>query len=186
MAVDKLQSNQSAEDLLNSGGGETTVLDASAGAENLVVPGGTMLLVADFTREGPDLLIEGPGGEQVLVQDYFTMENPPALQTSGGAKLDGDLVNRLAGSASANQVASADGASTAGQPIGTVETATGTVTAIRADGTRVTLQQGDSVYQGDVLETSGDGAVGMTFIDDTTFSLGEDGRMVLDELIYDS
>ena len=79
MAVDNLQSNLSPEDLLNSGGGDAVVLDASSGSENLVVPGGTMLLVADFSREGPDLLIEGPGGEEVVVQDYFTVENPPAL-----------------------------------------------------------------------------------------------------------
>lgn len=101
MAVDKLQSNLSADDLLSSDGSDATVLDAS-GAETLVVPGGTMLLVADFSREGPDLLIEGPNGEQVVVRDYFTLEDPPALETSGGAQLTSDLVGRLAGSPMGN------------------------------------------------------------------------------------
>ena len=67
-----------------------------------------------------------------------------------------------------------------------IEALQGTATALRAEGSRVTLQQGDSIYQGDVIKTSGDGAVGMTFIDGTTFSLGEEGRMILDQLIYDS
>ena len=186
MAVDKIQSNLSADELLQSGGGDAIVLDASSGAENLVVPGGSMLLVADFTREGPDLLIEGPNGEEIVVQDYFTVENPPTLQTSGGAQLPSDLVERLAGSATSNQYAAADGSVAEAQPIGTVQSAVGEITAIRADGSRVTLNQGDPVYQGDVIETAGEGVVGITFIDDTTFSLGEGGRMVLDELIYDA
>ena len=56
---------------------------------------------------------------------------------------------------------------------------------IRADGTRVEAVSGDSVFQGDVLETGDNGAIGIIFIDETTFSLGANGRMVLDELIYD-
>ena len=143
-----------------------------------------MLLVADFAREGPDLIVEGPNGEEVIVRDYFTMENPPALQTEGGAQLTSDLVSRMAGTAAPQQFAS-DGSIQQAQPIGAIETLQGTVTAIRADGSRVTLQQGDQVYQGDVIETGAEAGIGMTFADGTTFSLGEGGRMVLDELIYD-
>lgn len=36
-----------------------------------------------------------------------------------------------------------------------------------------------------MIETSGDGAVGLRFADDTTFSIAEDARMVLDDFVYD-
>ncbi len=54
---------------------------------------------------------------------------------------------------------------TVGQPIGQVETLTGGVVAIRADGTRVDLEAGDSVYQGDTLESGTDGAIGIVLAD---------------------
>ncbi len=71
------------------------------------------------------------------------------------------------------------------QPIGHVETADGEVLAIRADGTQVTLAEGAPVFQGDAVQTGPDGAVAIVFIDETTFSLGENARMILDELIFD-
>ena len=85
----------------------------------------------------------------------------------------------------ARSVASEPAAATAARPIGRVETATGPVTATRIDGTRVTLTAGEAVFQGDVLETGSGAALGVLFGDGTTFSLGENGRMALDQLIYD-
>ena len=73
----------------------------------------------------------------------------------------------------------------AARPIGRAETATGPVAATRIDGTRVTLTAGGAVFQSDVLETGSGAAVGVLFGDGTTFSLGENGRMALDQLIYD-
>jgi len=75
--------------------------------------------------------------------------------------------------------------STDGEPIGNVENLSGTVWAIRTDGTKVELNVGDPVYQGDILESGPDGAVGVLLADETTFSMAENGRMVLDEMIYD-
>ena len=72
-----------------------------------------------------------------------------------------------------------------GEPIGQVETLAGTVTAIRSDGTEATLQVGDSVFQGDTLASGPDGAIGVVFADTTTFSMAEDGEIVLDEMVYD-
>ncbi|MEO5375947.1 MAG: cadherin-like domain-containing protein, partial [Alphaproteobacteria bacterium] len=71
------------------------------------------------------------------------------------------------------------------EPIGRVETVTGTVEVIRADGTHVVLAKGDPVFQGDTLQTSADGAVGVVFIDDTTLALGKGGRVVLNEINFD-
>ncbi|MDP7602862.1 MAG: FecR domain-containing protein [Alphaproteobacteria bacterium] len=58
--------------------------------------------------------------------------------------------------------------------------------AIHSDGAEVTLNAGDLVYWGDVLSTTGNARIGLTLIDDTKLSFGEDGRMVLDELTYDA
>ena len=53
------------------------------------------------------------------------------------------------------------------------------------DGTKVKAGDGDPIFQGDVIETTGDGAIGLTFADDTTFSLAEGGQMTIDEMVYD-
>ncbi len=74
----------------------------------------------------------------------------------------------------------------AAEVIGHIETATGDVLVTRAEGTRENLSAGAPVYQGDTLQTGTGAAVEIVFIDDTTFSLGEDARMVLDELIFDA
>ena len=72
-----------------------------------------------------------------------------------------------------------------GQPIGTVDTTNGSVVATRIDGTKVELEPGSAVYQGDVIETAGGGSIGVTLADQTTFSMAENGEMVLDEMVYD-
>jgi hypothetical protein len=44
---------------------------------------------------------------------------------------------------------------------------------------------GDSVYQGDVVSTGADGAVGITFTDGTAFNVASNARMILNEFVYD-
>ena len=85
-------------DGLSGAGAESSfsLVDAHDAAE-LVVPGGTMLLRAEFTREGPDLTLTGADGSQVLVQDYFVQAEPPVLMTEGGAKIGPELAAKLAG-----------------------------------------------------------------------------------------
>jgi len=70
--------------------------------------------------------------------------------------------------------------------IGKVETLNGIATATRADGSQVTLKIGDSVYQGDTVETSGDGTLGLVFVDTTTFAMTQSAKMVLDEMVFDA
>ena len=68
--------------------------------------------------------------------------------------------------------------------IGRVDTVEGTVHVLR-DGEKILLSKDDPILQGDTILTAEDGSVGITFIDDTVFSLGEDGEMTIDEMIYD-
>jgi len=87
-------------------------------------------------------------------------------------------------SPAAGQIAAA-GTSPGIEPIGRVETISGRVFVVRADGSRVELALGDRLYDGDILETGADGAVGVVLADETSLAMGSDGRMVLDEMIYD-
>ena len=145
-----------------------------------------MALKADFARQGPDLRIEGRDGEQVLVQDYFATEAPRDLILGDGAGvLKGSLVVALAGSATPGQYAQLETAALSSGAVGQVEAISGEAFAVRVDGTRVPLEVGSPIYMGDVLETSRDGALAVGFIDGTRFSLADDARMVIDELVYD-
>ncbi len=76
-------------------------------------------------------------------------------------------------------------ASPGGPPeIGHVQSVAGDVHATHADGSRSALTEHAPVYQLDQIETSADGALEIEFVDHTTFSIGSDARMVLDELVY--
>ena len=183
----------------------TTYLAASGSGEAVRVPGqlpgGGSLFQADFDRQDVDLVITGAEGGKIVVIDYFATAAPgdgapgdgaPGdLVTFEGHRLPGDLVQSLAGPAAPVQIAQLQvaqltAALEAPRDIGQVEAVQGAVTATGADGLRVELGVGSSVYQGDILETSSDGAVEITFLDGTSFSLGGDAKMVLDELIYDA
>lgn len=156
----------------------------AADASTLMVADANLLLKGDFSRAGADLIVTGPDGTQLLIVDYFSSLAPPALETPGGAVIAPDLVSALAGPLAPGQYVQ-EGDGIEAEAIGVVETLQGGVTAARVDGTQVTLSEGSPVFQGDVLETAEDSAVGLVFADASTFSLGDEGRMVLDELIYD-
>ncbi|CAA6606450.1 hypothetical protein MTBLM1_90119 [Rhodospirillaceae bacterium LM-1] len=149
------------------------------------IPSSSMLTVGDYARIGLDLMITGPNGEQVLVQDYFLTDAPPDLVADDGARISGDLAESLAGSMAPGQFAQAGAGGVARQSIGHVETISGPVNVVHADGSKGVLNKGDSVFQGDVLQTSKGAAVGLLFVDKTSLSLGSDGRMVLDQMVFD-
>lgn len=69
--------------------------------------------------------------------------------------------------------------------IGVAEVVLGTVTVTRADGTSEPLQAGDPVFEGDTLVTSDGANVGLEFVDESQFSLAENGTVRLDELVFD-
>ena len=161
------------------------VVDATGGSARLADT--ATLLHGSYSRLGHDLVIEAPDGSRTLVTGFFTGGRPADLSGPGGEVLSGSVVARLAGAAGPVQVAQAGvvEALPQAQAIGIVTRMDGEVFAVRGDGTRVQLQSGAQVYQGDVIQTGADGAIGITFADNTEFSLGAGGRMVLDEMIFD-
>ncbi|MCK5546752.1 MAG: hypothetical protein KAI27_05220, partial [Rhodospirillaceae bacterium] len=114
---------------------DALTVDVSAG-DPVTIPEGLNPAIADFAHEGPDLVMTWPDGSQVVVTDYFMAESQPSLISTDGARVEGDIATRLAGSATPGQVAQV-GEGVAEQPIGQVDTLSGTVTVVRADGTRV-------------------------------------------------
>ena len=153
------------------GGSLVIVIEAEAGPDPLLVPNANMLLTANFVRAGDDLLLVGQDGAQVLIRGYLSLDNPPDLMTENGGLLRSELVLRLAGPEAPGQYAQ-DALALGAEPIGQVEDAVGEVTATRIDGTTVTLNVGDAVYMGDILETGAEGAISIVFVDQSTFSLG--------------
>jgi VCBS repeat-containing protein len=160
------------------------IVQAQAGRD-ILLPDGGWILGAEYVRQGGDLVLQGKDGQLVVIRDFFNLATPPDLHTGTGAVINGPLATKLAGPLAPGQYAQANPQASPGEPIGKVTTAEGTVEATRADGTKVRLKEGDPVYQGDVVETADDGAVGIEFADQSTFSLGDSGRMVLDEMVYD-
>ena len=72
------------------------------------------------------------------------------------------------------------------QQIGIVKLATGTVTAVSADGARRTLQPGDQVFSDEILLTDAGGSVVIENADGSTIDMGRNDQMSLAELPVES
>ena len=155
-------------------------VSAHAPAGAIIVPDAQLLFNGDFKRSGVDLVLSADDRELVL-QDYFKGEKRAALASPDGAHLTGDIVSALAGHV---QLAQADGSPSTATVIGHVTKLVGTATAIR-NGVSIILNQGDNVNKGDVVQSGSNSTLGLTFIDGTVFGLGQNAKMVLNEMVYD-
>ena len=101
--------------------------------------------------------------------DSLELSNVEGIEIDGSAAEGTELAQAAIGS----------------EAIGRVDTLESTVEATRADGTKVSLSQGDSIFQGDVIETGNSGSVSLVMADDTVFSLDANGEVTMDEMVYD-
>jgi hypothetical protein len=69
-------------------------------------------------------------------------------------------------------------------PIGKAKIVNGKVTVVRG-GARAALKVGDPILERDVLETGPDGSVGITFTDNTSFSVGPGSNVAVDTYFFD-
>ena len=152
---------------------------------SLTVPDEALLFGADFQRDGHDLLLVNDGAPTIRIEDYFVSDPPSPIFAPNGSQLTGQIVARLAGPIAPGQYAQAGGGTRGGDPIGQVETIEGVATVQRADGTVETLELGIKIFENDVVETSANGKVSLTFADGTIFTLAAASRMIIDDLIYD-
>lgn len=152
------------------------------------IPGDGFLLSARFERSGKsDLLLkdaEGGAGRSFLIQDYFSSETLPDLMTHDGTSLTGDVVMRLAGTLAPATYAEESPALTEGA-VGKVVSAQGDVWVVRRAGDRFEATGSLPVFEGDVVETAAGGSVGLIFADESTFSLGDASRMVVEKVSFD-
>ncbi|MBI3515633.1 MAG: FecR domain-containing protein, partial [Proteobacteria bacterium] len=147
---------------------------------------------AAYHRDGTALVLTDGAGARTQVDDFFAHDRLPQLVSADGSSVPGDFAAALAGQPSHVQLAQAvepgaqlaQAAASRLQPIGRVDLVQGTVTATHVDGTKAVLAKGDPVFLRDTLESQPDGSVGLILDDNTTFALGEGGRMRLDELVY--
>jgi hypothetical protein len=72
----------------------------------------------------------------------------------------------------------------AAEPIGNVATLQGEATVTR-DKVSAPLHVKDDIYKNDVLQTSANSALGVTFNDATTFNLDANARFAIDDYVYD-
>jgi len=70
-------------------------------------------------------------------------------------------------------------------PIAQIKKVTGQAAILRS-GERRPAKVGDMLLVKDVIETGPDGAIGITFIDNTVFSAGPNSELALDEFQFDS
>src|SRR6185369_6777824 len=151
----------------------------------VTIPDAQFLFHADFKRTGSDLTLTGTDGHRVVVPEYFKHDRLPTLLAPDGAALTGDVVAALAGPLAPGQYAQVGGAQVPSDVplIGRVATVSGSATAVR-NGVAVSLNVGDAIYKGDVVQTQSDSTVGLIFGDGTTFNLSADARMTLNEFVY--
>ena len=153
------------------------------GSGSVLIPEPETLFLGDYARQGSDLVITHDGAA-TLVHGYFGGTASPNLSAPNGAYLTPEVVSALAGPLAPGQYAQLGGQAALVE-IGKILTLTGTAEATRADGVKVSLTVGDVVYQGDVVQTGPDSKLGVSFLDDSLFSMSANGRMVLNELVYD-
>jgi hypothetical protein len=72
----------------------------------------------------------------------------------------------------------------AAEPVGNVATLTGTATVIR-NRNSLPLKLQDDIFQDDVLQTSANSTLGVTFTDATTFNLTANARITVDSFVYE-
>jgi hypothetical protein len=75
-------------------------------------------------------------------------------------------------------------AAAADEPIGNVATLTGSATVTR-NNTATPLKLQDDIFLNDVLQTSADSTLGVTFNDATTFNLTANARITVDNYVYE-
>lgn len=68
--------------------------------------------------------------------------------------------------------------------IGQVATLAGMATVIRANAAPAALKVADPIYEQDTLQTNVNSTLGITFDDQTTFSLSANTRIVIDQFVY--
>ncbi len=165
----------------NHEGTSSSQITLQADGSALDLPDASFIRDADMTRDGMDLILDGPDGV-VVIESYFAAEPTPVLNAPDGSTLTPELVDSFARSPA--QFAQ-NGSLSDVSPVGAVDELSGDATITRMDGTVDTLEIGAPIFQGDIIETGENGAVNIVFSDETSFAVSEDARLTIDEYVFD-
>ena len=149
-------------------------------ADAVTVPDAHLLFSGDFHKSGQDLIISDQF-HRVVVPNYFRGDKHPTLVSPDGAPLDPKVVDALTGHAEYAQA----GAAPSAKLVGHVLKMTGSASVVR-NGVTVDVQNGDAVYQSDVVQTGSGSTLGLVLNDGTTFNLSANARLMLNDLTYDA
>ena len=107
------------------------------------------------------------------MRNVFHGSKRPALVSPEGATLDPSVIEALTGHAVYAQAGSA----LAGKVVGHVAKMTGSASIVR-NGVTIVLNNGDAVYQNDVVQTGSGSTLGLVLTDGTTFNLSANARLM--------
>jgi hypothetical protein len=107
----------------------------------------------------------------------------PPYQTSPYQSPPYQQPNQTPPSQAVNQTAAA--VAPDDKSVGQVATLSGRATVTRASAAAVALKIADHIFENDTLQTDLNSALGVTFDDETTFSLSANTRIVVDKFVYE-
>src|SRR5712675_3143439 len=150
-------------------------------AKTVTIPNAHLLFSGDYERSGLDLIVSDHD-HRVVIHDYFRGEQRATLVSPEGAPLDPKVIEALTGH---DAYAQAAGTAPAAKVVGHVVKMTGSASIVR-NGVTITVNEGDNVYQSDVVQTGSGSTLGLVMIDGTTFNLSAGARLMLNDLTYDA
>lgn len=151
----------------------------------ITLPSNDYVTNAEMVRDGADLVLRAPDGSEIVIQGYFNADPAPVLTSPEGASLTPALVHSFAHDAGAVQYAAAEQSASDAGPVGRIEELHGQATVTHPDGTKEPLSEGSPIHQGDIIETSADGAVNIVFVDETSFAVSKNAKLAIDQYVYD-
>lgn len=166
----------------HSQGQDNKTVFQAGDADRIELPSSGFIAGSTMTKDGDDLILQAPDGEQVVIEGYFSAEPPPLLTAADGSALTPALVHSFAKSPqeyAANETANDE------SPVGAVEEVQGKATVTRADGTVEDIVIGTPIYQGDIIQTDAKGAVNIVFIDETSMAISQNARLAVDQYTFD-
>jgi hypothetical protein len=131
-----------------------------------------LALLACATTIGATEVFAGPPEPTQLAQAQTDPSQPAAPATAAPDPATSDAA------------APAADAQAPEEPIGNVATVTGSASVIRNDKT-TPLKVKDDIYLNDVVQTAANSALGITFIDATTFNLKASTKITIDNYVYE-
>ncbi len=150
-------------------------------ADTVTIPNAHLLFSGDYERSGADLIVSDRD-HRVVVPDYFHGAKRPTLVSPEGAPLDPKVIEALTGHVAYAQAA---GTAAAAKLLGHVVKMTGSASIVR-NGVTVDVNNGDNIYQNDVVQTGSGSTLGLVLIDGTTFNLTANARLMLNDLVYEA